>query len=624
MAPPLSGDDWAAWLLDAARPPVAPETSPELWTALTWLARRQGYSVRRAACGSAGSETNWKSRHVQVPDHLEEHEAARALLHELGHILAEGHGFHPPGASTAGCRGVQKLVADSVAFIAATRMGMAGSSYTWPHVASWAGSDPRARPEDIIHTVTERITKAAARIITHLDITVLGIPPQPASPAQPQPRRPPASPVPPHIGRVLKDAEHFYLAQLRRSWAPSYLASRGFDQTTLADWHVGYAPHGWTALLTYLRGLGHDDASIQAAGLARTSSRGTLIDHFRDRVMMAIRDERGRIVGFIGRAHPGARHRTPKYLNSPDSAVFKKGDILFGLHEARDQLGQGAIPVLVEGPFDAMAVTASGEGRYAGLAPCGTAFTQHQAETLARAADLWDTGILVALDGDRAGQKGAIKAYEILHPHTGKANAVLLPSRRDPAEILQHDGSAALRAALQHVEPLARVVIDAHIDQWADRLDHAEGQLGAMRSAAARIACLLLPETANAILYITGGEPPAMPGQNPRLLTSPELPAIARILPAEALCQIARTADRTSSDYSEVTAAAARSVAEHANASQEAGAVGHGHGAAATPVQVGAAGFPGRLLPVASSSPASSRMPSRPQHSPASPGILRF
>ena len=125
-----------------------------------------------------------------------------------------------------------------MAFIAATRMGMDGSIYTWPHVASWAGSDPRARPEDIIHAVTERITKAAARIITHLDITVLGIPPQPASTAQPQPRRPPASPLPPHIGRVLQDAEHFYQAQLRRSWAPSYLASRGFDQTTVARWRV--------------------------------------------------------------------------------------------------------------------------------------------------------------------------------------------------------------------------------------------------------------------------------------------------------------------------------------------------------------------------------------------------
>ena len=621
---PVSGDDWAAWLLDAARPPVAPDTSLDLGTALTWLARRQGYLVRRAARASAGSETNWASRRVQVPDHLEERQAARALLHELGHILADGHGFHPPGASTAGCRGVQKLVADSVAFIAATRMGMDGSSYTWPHVASWAGSDPRARPEDIIYTVTERITKAAARIITHLDITVLGIPPQPASTARPQPRRPPASPVPQNIGRALKDAEHFYQAQLRRSWTLSYLASRGFNQTTLAEWHVGYAPPGWTVLLTHLRGLGHDDASIQAAGLGRMSSRGTLIDHFRDRAMVAIRDERGRIVGFIGRARPDADPRTPKYLNSPDSAVFKKGNVLFGLHQARHQLGQGAVPVLVEGPFDAMAVSVGGEGRHAGLALCGTAFTQHQAEALARAAHLRHTGILVALDADRAGQKGAIKAYEILRPHTGKANAVMLPPGRDPAEILQQDGPAALCAALEHIEPLARVVIDAHIDQWADRLDHAEGQLGAMRSAAAHMARLLRPETVDAILYITGEEPLSQFDGNQRLSYA-ELQAIARILPAETLCQIARTADRTSSEYSEVTAALADTVAENPGIPKGVGDAGRGCHAAArvapSPVRVAAAGFVGRQVLIAKPSPAGGRARSRPQRSAVRPMI---
>ena len=545
--------------------------------------------------GPAGSETNWESRHVQVPDDLEEHEAARALLHELGHILADGHGFHPPGASTAGCRGVQKLVADSVAFIAATRMGMDGSIYTWPHVASWAGSDPRARPEDIIHAVTDRITKAAARIITHLDITVLGIPPQPASTARRSPGRPPASPVPPHVGRVLKDAEHFYQAQLRRSWAPRYLASRGFDQATVARWRAGYAPPGWTTLLTHLRGLGHDDVSIQAAGLARMSSRGTLIDHFRDRVMLAIRDERGRTVGFIGRARPGADPRIPKYLNSPDSAVFKKGDVLFGLHEARDQLGQGAIPVLVEGPFDAMAVTASGEVAMQGSRPAARPSPSTRRKPWPGPRTFGTPAILVALDGDHAGQKGAIKAYEILRPHTGKTNAVMLPPGLDPAEVFQHDGPAALRAALHHVEPLARVVIDAHIDQWADRLDHAEGQLGAMRSAAARIAaCSRRKPWTPSCTSPAASLSPCLT-RSPRLVANPEVAAVVRILPAEMLCQIARTADRTSSEYSEVTAAVANAAAEHTNAPKDAGDGGTGFHVEADParaqIQVAAADF---------------------------------
>ncbi|MGO9159123.1 MAG: hypothetical protein ACLP7J_00175 [Streptosporangiaceae bacterium] len=84
---------------------------------------------------------------------------------------------------------------------------------------------------------------------------------------------------------------------------------------------MGYAPGGWTALLSHLRGLGYDDTVIEAAGLARRSSRGTFIDHFRDRVMLAIRDEHGTIAGFIGRAEPGSGPAVPKYLNSPETAT---------------------------------------------------------------------------------------------------------------------------------------------------------------------------------------------------------------------------------------------------------------------------------------------------------------
>src|SRR6185437_12666799 len=120
-----------------------------------------------------------------------------------------------------------------------------------------------------------------------------------------------------------------------------------------------YAPARWTALASHLRSAGHDNATIEAAGLARRSSRGTLIDYFRDRVMLAIRDEHGKVTGFIGRAHPAAPGKVPKYLNSPDTVAFTKGSLLFGLHEARDQLTAGALPVIVEGPFDAIAVTAA-------------------------------------------------------------------------------------------------------------------------------------------------------------------------------------------------------------------------------------------------------------------------
>jgi hypothetical protein len=90
----------------------------------------------------------------------------------------------------------------------------------------------------------------------------------------------------PRIEGVLLDAEQFYTGQLAVSWAPAYLRNRGITAEAMGEWHIGYAPAGWTALTSYLRGRGHQDDAIQAAGLARISSRGTLIDHFRDRVML--------------------------------------------------------------------------------------------------------------------------------------------------------------------------------------------------------------------------------------------------------------------------------------------------------------------------------------------------
>jgi DNA primase len=562
---------------------------PGLWDALVWLARREGLSVGRGPVSSLDSATSWTPRRILIRPDLSTPDAARALIHELGHVLAHGSLAHLPGASTAGCRGVRKLEADSVAFTLATRLGMDTSAYSWPYVASWAGSDPRARPEETIRATGERISAAATTIAAHLDVTLFAKPPE-ASPdlvAVPErargielAREPTAQPIPaaitgvdaearvavpeppaPDLGRVLADAERFYVSQLKRSWAPGYLAARGLSQESMTRWRVGYAPAGWTTLLRHLRDLGHNDGVIETAGLARRSSRGTLIDYFRDRVMLAIRGEHGMVIGFIGRTSPNAGTAVPKYLNSPETPAYTKGDVLFGLHEARDQLAHGAVPVIVEGPFDAIAVTAADPSRYAGLAPCGTALTGRQAAALGRVAAIGQTGVLVALDGDRAGREAAIRAYGTLLPVTGKTTAAILPTGSDPAGILQTDGPAALSDALQHqIQPLARVVIDAHLDSWASQLDHAEGQLHAMRSAASLIASLLSAEAARRVLQVTGGRLLATLDDDLRPIADPKLPVIARLLSANVICQIVRVADRLGSHCSEVTAEVANAV----------------------------------------------------------------
>jgi DNA primase len=618
---------------------------PGLWDALTWLARREGFAVERGACDPGPSLTHWATRRVRIHPGLDAPGAALALTHELGHVLVHDRRAHLPGDSTAGCRGIQKIEADSIAFIVATRLGMDTVGYSWPYVASWAGSDPRARPQETVHATGTRITAAAATIAAHLDIAVFATPPQPApaapvhstalasagraasregiatagiraaAPVEAETASAPEPPAP-EICRILLDAERFYCGHLNASWVPGYLVARGFGRATMTRWRAGYAPVGWTALTDHLRGLGHDDGAIEAAGLARRSSRGSLIDHFRDRVMLAIRDENGAIAGFIGRARPHAGPTVPKYLNSPDTAAYSKGDLLFGLHEACGQLASGAVPIIAEGPFDAIAISAANSERYAGLAPCGTALTSRQAAALGRVADLRQTGTLVALDGDRAGHEAAIKAYGILLAVTSKLTAVILPAGRDPAEILQAGGAAALQNVLQNqTEPLATVVIDAHLDSWARQLDHPEGQLHAMRSAAALIASLLPTETADRILQVTGGRPLATLSDDLRPIANADLTAIARMLPANAACQIVRVANRTESDCSEVTAEVADVIGREATVPKRAAArrqrinVGRGQRAPAepNPARLTTLGFPG--LPNAATSSAPSLKP---------------
>jgi DNA primase catalytic core len=565
---------------DLAASPIADGggAPPGLWAALTWLARREGFAVERAACVAGDSETRWSAHRIRVSPELDPSAAAQVLLHELGHVLAHARLGHLPGVSTAGCRGIQKIEADTIACIVATRLGVNASIYAWPYVASWAGSDLRARPEETVRAAGELIIQAAGVIATHLDVAMFGVPGQrapgvrrhvlgiagaPDERAIPV-RRPVTDSTPPVavLSRMLLDAERFYRAHLGDSWIPGYLAARGLDPATVKQWRIGYAPTGWTTLTSHLRHLGYGDAAIEAAGLARRSSRGTLIDHFRDRVMFVVHDERGRIAGFIGRAHPDAGADVPKYLNSPETVLYTKGNVLFGLHEAREQLAHSAMPVIVEGPFDAIAVSTAGAGSYVGLAPCGTALTARQLTALAGVADLDQTGVLVALDGDRAGRDGIVKAYEILLIHTDKLTAAILPNGRDPAGILQTDGPAALRDTLRHTEPLAQVVIDAHLDRWGRQLGHPAGQLAAMRSAAGLIAGTLPPATVEAIRRITGGRSLALLDENLLPVVVRELPEIAGQLPAGAICQIVRVATRTGCEHSEVTAEVANVVTQ--------------------------------------------------------------
>jgi DNA primase len=561
------------------------EVLPGLWDSLCWLARREGFAVERESGCPEDGTTLWAARRIRILPDLTSGQAVWALSHQLGHVLLHSTIAYPPGTTTSGCRGVRKAEADSVAFVVCARYGVS-IEHTFSSPQTWAGSDPRAQPAAAILAVGERITSVGAKISRILDRQLpdagLAAPTdtkttvltsydedetQRAAPRIAEANAGPApSPEPdPRILGVLLDAEEFYTGQLAASWVPAYLRKRGLSPAVMGEWQIGYAPRKWTALTDYLRGRSHGDDAIQAAGLARISSRGTLIDHFRDRVMLPVHDDRGKLAGFIGRARPGTDPAVPKYLNSPETSTYKKGDLLFGLHHARSHLAHGTTPVIVEGPFDAIAVTLADPGHYAGLAPCGTALTNRQAAALNRVADFDQTPILVAFDDDPAGRKAAVRAYGILRAISDRLQSTML-SGRDPAEVLEAEGVTPLRAILESdVQPLSAVVIDAHIAPWERRLQDTEGPLLAMRSVATVIADLLPANAVEAICQITENKQLVTVDEQMQSVANSELSELARALPADTAYQITRVAERLGfADYSDVLVEVANAVARKA------------------------------------------------------------
>ncbi|WP_166486729.1 MobF family relaxase [Blastococcus saxobsidens] len=297
-----------------------------------------------------------------------------------------------------------------------------------------------------------------------------------------------------HLLELNQQAADFFTARYRGSWAPAYLTDRlGTDLAGEDRFTVGYAPDSWTALTSHLRRLGATDAEIVAAGLGSYASTGRVIDRFRDRLVFAIRDGE-EIHGWIGRRNPDhdedGDHAVPKYLNTAETELFTKGSELYGLTEGAAALAAGAVPVLVEGPLDALAVTLAVDGDYVGIAPLGTAFTDAQADALRPFIGGGKPGIIVATDADRAGQRAAQRIFWQLTARGDDPRHLAIPTGKDPAELLETGGAAALRQALAASPSLAGALIDARVAVYADQLDTVEGQVHAARRAAVVIAAV--------------------------------------------------------------------------------------------------------------------------------------
>ncbi len=216
--------------------------------------------------------------------------------------------------------------------------------------------------------------------------------------------------------------------------AKHYLEERGQDLKTIQDFQLGYSPSGWDSLCQHLRERGYRDEELVAAGLAVEGERG-LRDLFHQRIMFPITDMRGRVVGFGGRSLPieGQEETQPKYLNTPQTAGFDKGSLLYALDKAKEEIRRQGLAVIVEGYTDAIAAHQHGFPNV--VASMGTALTERQVRLLKR----FSRDVVLALDADTAGQEATLRAVEYQDILGRDIRVVILPEGRDPDEVIRSD-----------------------------------------------------------------------------------------------------------------------------------------------------------------------------------------
>ncbi|WP_050602699.1 DNA primase [Ruegeria sp. 6PALISEP08] len=259
------------------------------------------------------------------------------------------------------------------------------------------------------------------------------------------------------LADVMEQAAQFFRLQLKTGAGASardYLISRGLDAQALDRWEIGFAPDGWQALWDHLRGKNVAEDLILGAGLVKPSNKGKKpYDTFRNRIMFPIRDPRGRCIAFGGRAMDP--NDNAKYLNSPETELFDKGRSLYNHGPARQAAGKGQPLIVAEGYMDVIALAEAGFG--ASVAPLGTAITEHQLQLLWRVSN----EPVIALDGDTAGLRAAMRAVDLALPllEAGKSlRFALMPEGKDPDDLLRAEGPGAVQTVLEGAIPMVKLL----------------------------------------------------------------------------------------------------------------------------------------------------------------------
>ncbi|MFI9403656.1 DNA primase [Nocardia sp. NPDC052316] len=284
-------------------------------------------------------------------------------------------------------------------------------------------------------------------------------------------------------------AHEFYMAQLREPEAETarkFLTDRNFDAAAAQQFGCGYAPAGWDTLTKHLLRKGFEFKELEGAGLSRQGQRGP-IDRFHRRLLWPIRNLGGDVIGFGARKLFDDDTMPGKYINTPETILYKKSQVLFGLDLAKRDIAKGHQAVVVEGYTDVMAMHLAGVKT--AVASCGTAFGDEHLALLRRLLlddNFWRGEIIYTFDGDAAGQAAALKAFAGDQKLAGQTYIAVAPDGQDPCELRQQSGDGAVRDLVARRTPLYEFVIRGLL---ADHnLDTAEGQVEALRRAVPVVA----------------------------------------------------------------------------------------------------------------------------------------
>jgi DNA primase len=287
------------------------------------------------------------------------------------------------------------------------------------------------------------------------------------------------------------EAARFYQEQLNTSPDAAHgrdlLTKRGFDKDACMKFGVGFAPDEWDALTKHLRAQGYSIDELETAGLSTMGQRGP-IDRFRNRLTWPIRDISGDVVGFgCRKLASDEEDQGPKYLNTPETPVYKKSQVLYGLDAAKKEIAKKRQAVIVEGYTDVMAAQLA--GITTAVATCGTAFGADHIRILRRLLmddDSFRGEVIFTFDGDAAGQKAALRAFSEDQKFVTQTFVAVEPDGLDPCELRQQKGDLALRDLIARRVPLFEFAIRAELAHH--KLDSAEGRVNALNAAAPLVA----------------------------------------------------------------------------------------------------------------------------------------